>query len=244
MTAERRAAYPDLRPDRRGIASLSSGPEHAAAFFRSKVGLFRSLPDAVLLELSRGAAERRYSRDTYICRTGDAALEMWVVKEGRLTVNQYGWKGNKLSIEIMVAGDVSGLACLACRTYPGEVLASRDTTVFVLPRDVVIRAIDRHPVLAREILYAYGQRLNYIETLLHLSREKAPKRLIAALLYLYHKFGFSIPLSRAEIGEMAGTTPETAIRVLRGLERRGYVTGGRGSVTISDLAGLKRELDA
>lgn len=243
MTAERPGGYPDLRPRAAARPAADAVPRDIAGFFRSKVPLFRRLPEPVLAELARGASERRYPRSSYICHTGDPALELWVVKDGRLTVNQYGWKGNRLSIEIMVAGDVSGLAALSCRTYPGEVLASRDTTVLVLPRDVVVRAIDRHPVLAREILYAYGQRLNYIETLLHLSREKAPKRVVAALLYLYHKFGFSLPLSRAEIGQMAGTTAETTIRVLGSLQRRGLISAERGSVTIVELAGLKAELD-
>ena len=91
--------------------------------------------------------------------------------------------------------------------YPGEVLATQDTIVIVLPSQTMVREIERHPVLAREILYAYGQRLHYIETLLLLSREPVEKRLVAALLYLYHKFGFTLPLTRAEIGAMAFSPP-------------------------------------
>lgn len=144
-----------------------------------------------------------------------------------------------LSIEIMVPGDVSGLAAVACRTYPGEVTATRESKLIVLPRETVVRVIDQFPEFAREILYAYGQRIHYVETLLYLSRENARIRVTAALLYLFHKFGFTLPLSRAEIGQMAGTTPETAIRVLRALSKKGYIRGGRGRVLIHDIAGLK-----
>ena len=42
---------------------------------------------------------------------------------------------------------------------------------------------------------------------------------------------------------MAGTTPESAIRAIKALERRGFVDGSRGAVTITDLPGLKAELD-
>lgn len=235
-------SYPDLRLRPRATPTPAS-PEKTAEFFKTTVPLFRRVPADVILELARDARERRYGAGDYVCRTGDPALEVWVVKEGRLTVNQCGWKGNRLSIEVMVCGDVSGLAAVSCRTYPGEVVATRDTTLIVLPRQAVTRSIERHPIFAREILYVYGQRLHYIETLLYLSRESAAKRIVAALLYLYHKFGFAVPLSRAEIGEMAGTTPETAMRVIAILQTRGLLKGRRGSVTIADLAGLKAQLD-
>ena len=241
-SALRHDAYPDLRPRPRPQPALPS-PARTAEFLKTAVPLLRRVPAEVILELARSAVERRYAAGDHVCRTGDPALEVWVVKEGRLTVNQCGWRGNRLSIEVMVPGDVSGLAAVACQTYPGEVVATRDTTLIVLPRQAVARSIERHPLLAREVLYAYGQRLHYIETLLTLSREKAAKRIVAALLYLYHKFGFTLPLSRAEIGEMAGTTPETAMRAVKVLQKRGLLNGGRGALPLVDLPGLKAELD-
>jgi CRP/FNR family transcriptional regulator len=238
----RRSAYPNLQPQSRPSAPRRSSGG-MLEFLTEKVALFRRVPPNVILELVRCASERRYVAGDYVCHTGDPAREIWVVKSGRLTVNQCGWSGSRLSVEVMVPGDVSGLASVACQTYPGEVVASRDSTLIILPREAVVRCLEKHPILAREILYAYGQRIQYIETLLNLSREKVGKRIVASILYLFHKFGFVLPLSRAEIGEMAGTTPETAIRVIKALERRGLVNGTRGAVTIVDLAGLKTELD-
>ncbi|MFA6092750.1 MAG: Crp/Fnr family transcriptional regulator [Elusimicrobiota bacterium] len=214
-----------------------------ARFFHEKVSLFKRVPLPVLQNLACAVQLRRYARGQYVCRTGDTAHEIWVVKEGRICVNQCGWKGNRLSIEIMVPGDVSGLAAVACSTYPGEVMAMRDTVLAAIPRRVILHEIERNPVLAREILYAYGQKLHYIEVLLALSREPVDKRLAAALLYLYHKFGFTLPLMRSEVGDMAGTTPETAMRVLSRFEKQGLLRRGRGCIIIRDLAGLKARLD-
>ena len=203
----RRSAYPNLQP-RLPARPAPPSAERTARFLRSQAPLFSRVPADVIMELARGAGERRYAQGEHVCRTGDPAREIWVVKSGRITVNQCGWGGNRLSIEVMLPGDVSGLAAVACRTYPGEVVATRDSVLIVLPRQAVVRCIEKHAVLAREILYAYGQRIQYIETLLYLSRETVGKRIVASLLYLYHKFGFVLPLSRAEIGELAGTTPD------------------------------------
>ncbi len=121
-------------------------------------------------------------------------------------------------------------------------MATRPTLLLAIGRDRFVQAIEKYPILAREILYAYGQRIHYIETLLYLSREKVEKRLAAALLYLYHKFGFSLPLTRAEIGQMAGTTPETTMRLLKRFSQKGLLEGHRGQVVLTDLKGLKAQL--
>jgi len=212
------------------------------SFLKLRVALLKRVPDEAVRELARSAMLRRFDKNEQICRTGDAAREIWIVREGRLCVHQCGWKGSILSIEIMVPGDVSGLAAVACRTYPGDVTATQPTQLIAIPREVVLRAIERHPELAREILYAYGQRIHYVETLLYLSKEPAERRVVAALLYLFHKFGFTVPLSRAEIGQMAWTSPETAIRVICRLQKKGYLQGARGRVSIRDIVGLKSEM--
>jgi CRP-like cAMP-binding protein len=214
-----------------------------AAFLSAGVPLFRRVPRLALRDLASHAVPRRYSRGQYVCRTGDPAREIWIVREGRLCVNQCGWKGNRLSIEVMIPGDVSGLAAVACQTYPGEVIALRESLLIAIPRGAVLAAIEAHPVLAREILYAYGQRLHYIETLLYLSREPVRKRLIAALLYLHEKFGASLTFTRAEIAEMAGTTPETAMRLLGRLDAAGLLRRRRGSILLLDARRLKAELE-
>jgi CRP/FNR family transcriptional regulator len=136
------------------------------------------------------------------------------------------------------------MAAIGCSTYPGEVVATRESELVVLPVESVRAALERHPELAREILYFYCQRIHHIETLFSLSREPAEKRLVAALLFLYGKFGFELPLTSAEIGATAGTAPETAMRKLKIFERRGWLRRSRGRVEIADLAALKAKLGA
>jgi CRP-like cAMP-binding protein len=235
-----RVSYPAVRflPDR----SSGREAESLLGFFRTRAPLFRRVPEAPLRALAQDAVVRRFARGEYVCHTGDPAREVWVVLEGRLCVNQRGWKGRCLSLEVMVPGDVSGLAAVACSTYPGEVMAMQETRLAAIPRDSVMREVEAHPVLGREILYAYGQRIHYIESLLMLSREPVRKRLSAALLYLYHKFGADLPLNRKEVGAMAGTTPETTMRVLKAMEREGILDGQRHRVAVRDLARLRGEL--
>lgn len=223
----------------------SRRPEaHAAvaAFLARRVRLFRRAPAAAIRHLAERMSVRRYAAGEHVCRTGDPAKEVWVVREGRLRVRQMGWTGQVLSLEYMLPGDVSGLAAVGCLTYPGEVVATKDSTVFVLPVEALRASFERWPELARDILYVFCRRLQYIETLYSLSREPVERRLTAALIFLYGKFGVVIPLTCAEIGASAGTTPETAMRELKVMEGRGWIRRSRGRVELADLPALKRRL--
>ena len=46
------------------------------------------------------------------------------------------------------------------------------------------------------------------------------------------KLGLTLPFTRQDIAEMAGTTTETAIRVLSHLKDRGIIRSARGKVII------------
>jgi CRP-like cAMP-binding protein len=56
--------------------------------------------------------------------------------------------------------------------------------------------------------------------------------------------GERIETTRRLLGEAAGTTVETAIRVLRRFERAGWIEGGVGWVRILDRAALERVASA
>jgi CRP/FNR family transcriptional regulator len=101
--------------------------------------------------------------------------------------------------------------------------------------------MDRAPGLARAALRIQGQRLAYLESQVSWARRPAAERLAAALVYLEHKFGRRVPLTRAEIGALAGTATETAMRTLSGFARRGWVRLGRGGLEVRELEALRRE---
>ena len=62
--------------------------------------------------------------------------------------------------------------------------------------------------------------------------EPAEARLAQALIGLMKKFGQTIPLTRQELAEVAGTTHETAIRTLSRFRQQGLIRSSRGKTTI------------
>jgi len=72
-----------------------------------------------------------------------------------------------------------------------------------------------------------------------LAGERVEQRLARTLLMLSVKLGSTLPFTRQEIADMAGTTTETAIRLMSNLKDRGIIRSTRGKVVILDETKLK-----
>ena len=66
--------------------------------------------------------------------------------------------------------------------------------------------------------------------------EEVELRVVHSLFMLANKFGPNLRLKREELANYAGTTTETAIRILSKLREKGIVSGsaGRGAIAITD----------
>ena len=69
--------------------------------------------------------------------------------------------------------------------------------------------------------------------------KKVEQRLASILLMLSAKLGNTLSFTRQEIADMAGTTTETAIRIMSHLKDRGIISTVRGKVTIEDEEKLR-----
>ena len=201
------------------------------AFFAS-VPLLKSSP-AAARALAAAATIRRVPAGGALCEAGSPASELWVLLEGRVRVcRPLGAGGSLISLEVMLPGEAFGLPALACWRYPSDIVAAEDSLAAALPRATVLAQMERSPALARTVLETLGRRLAFLEEQMSLARQPVAVRVAAALAYLGEKFGRSIPLTRAEIGALAGTTPESAMRAIKRFEREGLVTSARVGLTL------------
>jgi CRP/FNR family transcriptional regulator len=72
-----------------------------------------------------------------------------------------------------------------------------------------------------------------------LAGERVEQRLARTLLMLSAKLGPTLPFTRQELADMAGTTTETAIRITSQLKERRIIHSGRGKITILDVDKLR-----
>jgi CRP-like cAMP-binding protein len=235
----RKTGYP-APPPAAGREQFSS--ENLVSFFRAKVNLFNSLPDAALRELAGACVPQKCVKDELVCRAGERADHIWIVKEGLIQLNRCSWNGGNVAIEVLVPGDAFGFAALGEKTWPVNVTAMKPSHLLAITSDRMLGIMNRHPVVSKMVISHFVQRLRFLGTQVFLSREPVEKRLIAALLYLSQKFGAEIPLICADIGALAGTTPETTMRTFANLRKGGHIATTRGKVRIKDITALKAKL--
>jgi CRP/FNR family transcriptional regulator, nitrogen oxide reductase regulator len=70
--------------------------------------------------------------------------------------------------------------------------------------------------------------------------ERVEQRLARLLLRLSAKLGSTLPFTRQELSDMAGTTTETTIRVLSQWKDQGVISSVRGKILITDEKKLKQ----
>ena len=119
-----------------------------------------------------------------------------------------------------------------------------------LRRADYVDLLRHHPDLALRAMSEAGRRLRTAYDMMRsLAVERVERRIARVLLRLVgttgirdeHGIVIDIPLSRRDLANMAGTTMETAIRVMSKLAREGIVdTEHRGQVVVLDPHELVR----
>jgi CRP-like cAMP-binding protein len=132
------------------------------------------------------------------------------------------------------------LPTLDRKPYPVDAIAAVDSVVVRIPTQAFQELLRRAPAFLQDALCLFCDRLRDVEHKSCMAFDSVEQRLAQALLSLSKKFGPTIPLTKHELAEMAGTTVETAIRVLSQLRKQGILTSSRGSTTIAKPDHLRR----
>ncbi len=203
--------------------------------------IFSSLKDSELAELSRLAIERSLKTGEFVFWEEDAPDYFYVVIEGRIKVLKHSSSGKEFIIAFFDPGEMFGeVAVFENKPYPASAQAVADTKVLGIKGEDFLSFLSAHPEVALRIINILGGRLRDAQgRLKDLAGERVEQRLAQTLLMLSSRFGLTLPFTRQEIANMAGTTTETAIRVMSHLKDRGIIRSLRGKIIILDETKLR-----
>jgi CRP-like cAMP-binding protein len=201
---------------------------------------FKHLPAVERKHLAQLAQEKRYAKGETVFRAGAPAEAVWLVKSGRVHLMKFLADGKASTTCVMRAGEpFCCLPALDRKPYPVDAVAAEESVVVRIPLEAFHDAMARSRVFAQETLCLFCDRLREVEQKSCMIYEAADARLAQVLLTLSKKFGATIPLTRQELAEIAGTTLETAIRTLSQFKRQGLIRSVRGQTTILKPDGLQ-----
>ncbi len=212
--------------------------------FLASIQPFDRLSTAERSALARVTQEKRYAKGETIFSAGEPSEAVWVVKTGRVHLMRFLSEGKASTTCVMTPGETfCCLPALDRKEYPTDALAAEDSVVVRIPSEAFHQAMGRSPAFAQQTVCMFCDRLRQVEHKSCMVYESAEVRLAQVLLTLSKKFGPTVPLTRQELAELAGTTHETAIRALSQFKQRGWIRSTRGKTTILRIQQLQDLLD-
>ena len=203
--------------------------------------IFSGSSEEELAELAGLAARRSFVPGEFVFWEGDAPDSFYIVIEGRVKVLKHSSLGKEFIIAFFGPGEIFGeVAVFQDRPYPASAQAAADTKVLRIRREDFLSFVAQRPQVVLRIISVLGERLRDAQgRLKDLAGERVEQRLAGTLLMLSAKLGATLPFTRQEIADMAGTTTETAIRFISRLKDGGIIRSARGRITILDKTRLR-----
>ena len=184
---------------------------------------------------SLGMRTLHIKRGGNLYTAGEQATQLFVLRSGRIHVFLVTEEGKRVVIETVAAPSLLGEAVLsASRVHETYAEAAEDAELLAVERASVEALLRAQPELAVRLLQAVSERLLTVAQRLEDRLVKAvPARLARALLQLVPAPDYeAFPIKQAEIAEVAGTSRETATRVLNQFESDGLIALGRTRVRV------------
>jgi CRP/FNR family transcriptional regulator, cyclic AMP receptor protein len=192
------------------------------------------------------ARPRFYARNEQVCVQGDPADSVHLVVKGRLAVRFSLADGSATLLQVVGPGDCIGELALwqepAVRTASVHALESVETLSIASSsfRNLCVR----RPSLEHALVSLLADRVIALSTsLVQAMHEPLERRVHRRLLELAATYGdldpVDVPLTQAQLAEMAGGARPTVNHVLQGLEAQGTVRLARGRIVVLDRTGLQ-----
>lgn len=203
--------------------------------------IFSSLSGDELAELSALVVARNFASGEFVFWEGDAPEWFYLMAEGRVKVVKHSSSGKEFIIAFFGPGEMFGeVAVFEDKPYPASSQAIAETKVLGIKREDFLSFLASRPQVSLRIINVLGGRLRDAQRRLKdLASERVEQRLAQTLLMLSSKLGATLPFTRQEIADMAGTTTETAIRVMSRLREGKIIRSVRGRIIILDETKLR-----
>jgi len=184
---------------------------------------------------------RKLAAGETICREGDSARVAWLVLNGEIKLLRHTAREQVLLVDIILPDEMFGVVFYhQAPVYPCTGVALKTSRLLCFPLAVFVDELIGNPSLEHALLEDTCLKLCQSIAMRGYALEDLAVRIARILLRLQEKFGAVVPETRATLAELAGSTPESAIRVTRDFEDRGILRLGRGRIEILSLEKLAR----
>jgi len=217
-----------------------------------RTGFTGVLAASDLGELLRLGHDRRYPRGAALMLQGHPSGIVVIHLEGWAKVAVSTADGRDVLIELIGAGDVSGhWEAVSGTTCAATVTTLEPCRVRVVTPVAFVAFLEAHPHATLALLrHTIAGFVRADRRRIEAGTLDATHRLGSVLLDFAHAYchvdddqepvELGIPISQEEIAGLIAASRQSVARALTTLRRRGFIATGRRSITVRDIAGLRR----
>ncbi|MCP3876591.1 MAG: Crp/Fnr family transcriptional regulator [Desulfobacteraceae bacterium] len=208
------------------------------------IPLFSGLSDEHLEKINAIASTLKFNKGQMIFHEGDKGDGFYMVEKGKIKVFKLSFEGKEQILHIYGLGHTFGeVPVFEGKNFPASSMALEKSIIIFLPRTKFVNLITETPGLGMNLLADLSRRLReFTIQIENLSLKEVPARLAAYILTLSkeqkNKKQVTLPISKAQLSNLIGTTPETVSRVLKKMTALSFIEVQTKTILIKDLDGL------
>ncbi|MCE7483373.1 Crp/Fnr family transcriptional regulator [Microbacterium profundi] len=232
------------------LRSTCAQPHHCPKPMRmrilAQIPLFAGLSEDELDGIDKRMVSLSWAEGDQLYTAGEPADHLYVLAAGQAKAFQPSPNGQDTIVDVLAPGDLfGGLSVLGRPSYAETAEALVTTCALRIDTSVFREVLLEHPQVALRVLDDVTALL--VEARSDASQNAAStvaQRVGTTLLGLADKFGqhgasgsgtlIQLPLSRADLASMTGSTPESVSRVMSQLRKDGIIDSGRRWTSILD----------
>ena len=184
----------------------------------------------------------RVPKDTVVFGPGKAPDNLLLLLDGSLRVQQVSEGGREIVLYRVHAGEscVLTTACLlAYEEYSAEGITETEVEAVAIPKSVFDDLIASSKEFRRFVFTAYSKRITDLFLVIEeVAFRRVDIRLAQKLLELAGDSA-TLHATHQQLATELGTAREVVSRLLQDFQRRGWVSLSRGSVELTEKAGLR-----
>jgi len=207
-----------------------------------KCRIFKTLLPDEVERVAMYASPVFYKKNSVIFEERQPADFFYAVHDGLVKVYKSTASGKHVVFSVAGPGDTLNAAALNEDSYFMSAQSMDDAVLLRMERKKYHSLMAAFPAISMVLTGILARRIdcecNRVVTMLS---EQVEQRLITILYDLYRKFGASLPITRQDLANCAGTSTETTIRIMSRLKGRGLIGGspGQQGINIADPARLE-----
>ncbi len=190
------------------------------------------------------AKHLKFGKGRLIFNEGEPGNGFYIVETGKVKIFKLSFEGKEQILHIYGPGKAFGeVPVFEGNNFPASAMAMAKSKILFIPRDKFVALISETPGLAMNMLGMLSMRLReFTIQIENLSLKEVPARLASYVLTLSEEHDMAgkviLPISKAQLANLIGTTPETVSRVLKKMTDASLIEVETKAITIIDYDGL------